>query len=318
MTGLEAFLVQDVPMLAAGVLASVACALVGCFLVLRKLSLMGDAISHAVLPGIVAGFLFAGTIQAMPIFIGAVIVGVLTAFLTEIIHRWGRLETGASMGVVFTILFAIGVLMLEHTGGRGLHLDADCVLHGAMEHVLWLSPPTSVNAVFTAEAWIGFPRQVTVLALVTAANILFVSALFKELGIAAFDPGLATSQGIPPGLMHYLLMTFVAITVIAAFEAVGSILVVAMLIVPGLIAHLYTNRLGAMLVLSSLIAAIGAAGGWGAAAALDLNAAAMIGVVLGLMLAVAGCFAPSGGWLRFTAVDRGREASAKARNGILE
>jgi manganese/zinc/iron transport system permease protein len=309
MSPFESFLTLDFPMLAAGVLASVACALVGALLVLRRMSLMGDAISHAVLPGIVAGFLFAGTVQAMPIFIGAALVGVLTALLSQLVHRWGRLEPGAAMGIVFTVLFATGVLMLETTHSRATHIDADCVLHGAMEHALWIGPPTTLAAAFTSEAWAGFPRQVTVLLLACAANVAFITLLFKELRIATFDPGLARSQGVNPELMHYLLMTFVAITVIAAFEAVGSILVVAMLIVPGLVAHLYTNRLGSMLVLAALVGAIAAAGGWGAAAALDLNAAAMIGVALGVVLALAVLIAPNGGWAARLRSPRAHEKS---------
>ncbi len=279
---IDAFLMQDFPMLAAGMFASISCATVGCFLVLRRMSLMGDAISHAVLPGIVAAFVFTGAITAMPVFIGATVVGVLTAFLTQMIHRHGHIETGASMGVVFTMLFAIGVLMLEQTGAGAVHLDAECVLYGAMENVLWID---------------RFPRQVTTLAIVAALNLGLVTALFKEFRLATFDPGLAASQGISAGFIHYLLMTMTAVTVIASFEAVGSILVVAMLIVPAMIAHLFCNRLSMMLIVAVLVAIIASTGGYIAAAAFDLNAAGMIGVILGLLLVIAGLFAP-GGWLR--------------------
>lgn len=281
------FLIQDFPMLAAGLLASVACALIGSFLVLRRMSLMGDAISHAVLPGIVAAFLFAGSLQAMPVFIGAAVVGVLTALLSQIIHRYGRLETGASMGVVFTILFAIGIVMLEQTRSSSVHLDAECVLYGAMENVLWTSAPASFEELFTAKTWSDFPRPVATLAVVVLVNLAFIVLLFKELRISTFDPGMASAQGINPHLMHYLLMTLVAITIIAAFEAVGSILVVAMLIVPGLIAHMFTNRLGSLLVVASLVAIVAALGGYASAVAVDANAAGMIGVALGALLALA-------------------------------
>lgn len=297
MTSLELFLTQDFPMLAAGVLASVACAVIGAFLVLRKMSLMGDAISHAVLPGIVAGFLFTGTLQAMPIFIGAAVVGVLTVLFTEAIHKLGRVETNASMGVVFTVLFAIGVIMLERTQSGAVHLDADCVLYGQMEHVLWANPPTNLAAITAGAAWASFPRQVTTLTIVLLVNIAFIAALFKELRISSFDPGLAKAQRINPRLMHYLLMTMVAITVVAAFEAVGSILVVAMLIVPGLVAHLFCDRLGAMLIVASLLAAAAAAIGHGLAVITDTISAGMIGVTLGVMLFIACCFTPHGGWI---------------------
>lgn len=297
MSGFEMFLTQDLPMLAAGVLASLACGIIGCYLVLRRMSLMGDAISHAVLPGIIAGFLFAGTLQAMPIFIGAAAMGVLTALLSHLVHRFGRIEPGAAMGVVFTVLFAIGVIMLERTHGGAVHLDADCVLYGQMEHALWMNPPTTWAAFFAADSWVNLPRQVTTLAIVLAMNVAFITVFFKELRITSFDPGLASSLGYRPHLMHYLLMTFVAITVIAAFEAVGSILVVAMLIVPGLVAHMMTNRLGAMLMVAAIVAALAAFGGYGAAVVTDTNAAGMIGVMLGVILLIVGLLMP-GGWLR--------------------
>lgn len=291
------FLIQDFPVLAAGLLASVACALIGSFLVLRKMSLMGDAISHAVLPGIVIAFLLADSLSTWPMFLGAAAIGVVTAALTELIHRMGRVESGASMGVVFTVLFALGVLLLERTGGRSIHLDADCVLYGAMENVLWTSAPRTWSDLFTRAAWSEFPRQITTLLIALAIDIAFIVLLFKELRIAAFDPGLAKAQGVNPSVMHYFLMTLVAITTVASFEAVGSILVVAMLIVPGMCARLLSDRLAVMLSLSALLAAIAAGAGYAVSARLNVNAAGMIGVTLGVMLAFIGLFAPRYGWI---------------------
>jgi manganese/zinc/iron transport system permease protein len=300
---MSAFLIQDFPALAAGVLASVACALVGCFLVLRRMSLMGDAISHAVLPGIVLAFLLTDSLAALPVFLGAAAVGVITAALTEVIHRMARVESGASMGVVFTVLFALGVLMLERTGGRSIHLDADCVLYGAMEHVLWLGAPRPgqlFSDLFQAQTWADFPRPIITLGIVCLINVVFVTALFKELRITSFDPGLARAQGISPALMHYLLMTVVAITTVASFEAVGSILVVAMLIVPGLCAHLLTNRLSVMLWLSASVAVVASTAGYATAVRLNVSSAGMIGVTLGLALMLVAVFAPRHGWLART------------------
>jgi manganese/zinc/iron transport system permease protein len=233
----------------------------------------------------------------LPVFIGAAVIGVATTALTELIHRLGRVESGASMGVVFTVLFALGVLMLERTGGRSIHLDADCVLYGAMENVLWTSAPRAWNELFAAQTWSDFPRQVTTLLIVLVIDVAFVIALFKELRIASFDPGLAAAQGVNPGVMHYLLMTLVAMTTVAAFEAVGSILVVAMLIVPGMCARLLSDRLAVMLWLSAGLAAMAAAAGYATSVKLNVNAAGMIGVTLGVMLAVVGVFAPRYGWL---------------------
>jgi manganese/zinc/iron transport system permease protein len=305
---MSTFMIQDFPVLLAGVLASVACALVGVFLVLRRMSLMGDAISHAVLPGIVGAFLLHVLLKkfelpvSLPLLflVGAVAVGVLTAALSELVHRLGRVEPGASMGVVFTVLFALGVILLEQVGAHGartIHLDADCVLYGAMENVIWLDAPTSFNAVWRTASWEGFPYQVTTLAVVLGIDLVFIVALFKELRISAFDPGLSAAQGIRPSFMHYLLMTLVAITAVASFEAVGSILVVAMLIVPGLIGHLLTNRLAPMLWLSASAAAMAAVIGYSGAATFDVNAAGMIGLALGLLLLLTVLFSPRHGWV---------------------
>jgi manganese/zinc/iron transport system permease protein len=262
------------------------------------MSLMGDAISHAVLPGIVLAFILTDSLTALPVFIGAALVGVLTAAMSELVHRLGRVEPGAAMGVVFTVLFALGVIMLEQTATRTVHLDADCVLYGALENVWWTGAPGNWDAFFRAESWLGFPRQVTTLALVLVLDLFIVVLFWKELRITSFDPALAAAQGIRPGLMHALLMTMTAITTVASFEAVGSILVVAMLIVPGLCAHLLCDRLGLLVTLAAIIGAIAAAAGFGAAAMLDVNAAGMIGVTLGVTLLVTVAFAPRHGLVR--------------------
>jgi manganese/zinc/iron transport system permease protein len=322
---MTSFLTQDFTVLLAGLLASLSCAIIGCFLVLRKMSLMGDAISHAVLPGIVGAFLLHTWLNpvtsdsvvhvrnpvnlTMMFFAGAVIIGVLTAALSELVHRLGRVEPGASMGVVFTVLFALGVIMLERTS-HTIHLDADCVLYGVMESAIWPTPPTSWSDLKRPEVWQTFPYQLVTLLAVLIANAVFIVAMFKELRITSFDPALATAQGIPTGLVHYLLMTFVAFTTVAAFEAVGSILVVAMLIVPGLIAHLLCDRLWPMLAVSAAVAGVAAISGYAASVKLDVNAAGMIGVMLGALLAIAGLFAPRFGWLNRMRAARSIETTA--------
>ncbi len=129
------FIMIDLPPLTTAVLAAVTCGLLGNFLVLRRMSLMGDAISHAVLPGLVAAFLISGSRQSGPMFIGAAAAGIVTALLVELTRKLGRVESGAAMGVVFTILFAAGVLLLEQAGARGVDLDAGCVFNGQLEIV---------------------------------------------------------------------------------------------------------------------------------------------------------------------------------------
>lgn len=236
--------------IAAGVLCAVASSLLGCFLLLRRMSLLGDAISHAVLPGLAAAFLISGSRSSVWMFVGAVIVGILTALLSDWIHHRGQVDEGASMGVVFTTLFAGGLLMIVMAADR-VDLDPGCVLYGAIEQTPWDLWTFSLPG----DRILKIPRVVAVLAVVTAINFLFVGLFFKELKISTFDPALSTASGFSASLIHHLLMTLVAITAVASFESVGNILVVAMLIVPPSTAYLLTNRLSVMVVLACLIGA---------------------------------------------------------------
>ena len=236
-----------------GVLAAVSCALLGNFLVLRKMSMMGDAISHAVLPGLAIAFLITGARASLTMFIGAAIAGVLTAVFTQWINKFGQVDRGASMGIVFTTLFALGLILIVQAADH-VDLDPGCVLYGAIEltplDVAWRPELLGVT--------IAVPRAALVLAGVTLLNLLFIVGFFKELRISSFDPELATTMGINANLMHYLLMTLVAITTVAAFEAVGSIIVIAMLIAPATAAHLLTDRLVSMILVSTVLAVLAA------------------------------------------------------------
>ncbi len=245
---------MDTWIVVVGILAAIACALLGNFLVLRKMSMMGDAISHAVLPGLAIAFLITGARASLTMFIGAAIVGILTAVFTQWVSRFGKVDEGASMGIVFTTLFAIGLLLIVQAADH-VDLDASCVLYGAIE----LTPLDVVwrPEVF-GQVW-EVPRAVVVLVPVCLVNLLFVVLFFKELRIASFDSELATTMGINANVMHYLLMTLVAITTVAAFEAVGSIIVIAMLIVPAAAAHLLTDRLSIMIGVSVVLAVLSAA-----------------------------------------------------------
>lgn len=229
---------------AVGVLCAVASALLGNFLVLRRMSMLGDAITHAVLPGLAVAFFVSHSRASLPMFIGAVIVGVLTAFFTEWIRRVGRVDEGASMGVVFTSLFALGLVMIVQAADK-VDLDAGCVLYGAIE----MTPLDTVSV-----GGFDVPRAFLMLGVVTLINLLFVVLFYKELKISSFDPQLATTTGFNASLMHYLLMVLVAVTAVASFESVGSILVVAMFIVPPAAAYMLTDRLDVMIGLSLLVA----------------------------------------------------------------
>ena len=232
----------------AGMLCAVAASLPGNFLLLRRMSLLGDAISHAILPGLAVAFFVSESRSSLPMFLGAVIVGVLTALFTEWIRNFGDVDEGASMGVVFTTLFAIGLVMIVQAADH-VDLDPGCVLYGAIE----MTPLDTLDV-----AGKPIPRVVIVLGAVTIVNLLFVVLLFKELKLSAFDPALSTSVGFSARLMHYLLMVIVAVTAVASFETAGNILVVAMFVVPPATAYLLTERLGMMIFCSTLIAVLSA------------------------------------------------------------
>lgn len=235
----------DTWMVVVAAMCAVACALLGNFLVLRRMSMMGDAISHAVLPGLVIAFMLSGSRASLPMFAGAAVVGVLTAVFTEWVRSFGKVDEGASMGVVFTALFAVGLILIVQVADR-IDLDPTCVLYGALELV---GTGESVR-LFGWEA----PSAFVTLGIVLVIDVVAIVVLFKEFRISAFDPALATTLGVNARFMHYLLMVLVAMTTVASFEVVGSILVVAMLIVPAAAAHLLTERLSSMIIVSVVIA----------------------------------------------------------------
>jgi manganese/zinc/iron transport system permease protein len=297
---LHQFVVLDLMPLSAALLAALCCGLLGNFLVLRRQSLLGDAISHSVLPGIVAAFLLTGTRSPAIMLLGAGVAGLLSVLLTEVVKRIGRVEPGAAMGVVFSLFFATGVYLMQQAA-RNVDLDADCVLYGQLETLFW-TPPEHAG-LLSAETLATIPRQVTTLAVVTLVAIGFVALLYKELRVTSFDPELATSLGIRAGWIGALLLALVAAATVAAFEAVGSILVIAMLICPAATARMLTDRMRTQLVLSGAVAVATAALGYFAGTRLpralglegDVNAAGMIAVSAGLVFALAAAASPSHG-----------------------
>jgi manganese/zinc/iron transport system permease protein len=296
------------PLLAA-TLSALLCGLLGNFLVLRRLSLMGDAISHAVLPGLVIAFIISSSRSSSAMLLGAGVAGVATVILVEVVKRLGRVEPGAAMGVVFSVLFALGVLLIEKASVRGVDLDADCVLHGQLE---------------TLALYDTVPPQVTMLAVMLIAATVFVTLFFKELRLAAFDPALATTQGFSATAMHYALMLFVAAATVASFEAVGSILVIAMLICPAATARLLTDRLLPQIVVSVVAAFLAANLGYFGASWVpsvlhaqgDVNAAGSITIAAGGLLVGALLFSPSHGVVA-RAVQRSRMRRSIAIDDLL-
>jgi ABC-type Mn2+/Zn2+ transport system permease subunit len=270
----------------AGAVSNASCAILGCYLVLRRMSLLGDAISHAVLPGIVVAYLFFGK-APLPALAGAMVVGMLTAYGTQTLTSLGGVAEDSSMGIVYTSLFALGVFLLTNVA-RNVDLDPGCVLYGAIEFV----------PLDTVEAFgVQIPRALLPMGAALVATLIFVLLLWKELKIVSFDADLASALGLRSSLIYYLLMGMVAVVTVAAFEAVGSILVVAMLIVPGATAHMLTDRLDRMLIYSIVVGVLSSILGYLGAICLDTTVAGMMAVAAGGQFGLAVLFAPKHGLL---------------------
>ncbi|MGJ8695674.1 MAG: metal ABC transporter permease [Verrucomicrobiaceae bacterium] len=286
----------DTGILLVGILCAMACALPGCFLLLRRMSMMGDAISHAVLPGIAIAFLISSSRASIPMFIGAALAGILTALFTQWITKFGKVDRGAAMGIVFTTLFAIGLILIKQTADH-VDLDASCVLYGALE----ATPLNQVTLWQNDATILRVPHASLVVGGVLLFNALVIALFYKELTLASFDPALARAHGFRPMLMHYLLMTMVAITTVAAFEAVGSIIVIAMLIVPPATAFLLTRSLPLLIGLSLGFAALGAILGHLSSQALpayfglpETTSSGMMATLSGLLFLLVWIFGPQG------------------------
>jgi len=278
---------DEVVILLTGGSAALACALLGTFLVLRGMSLIGDAISHAVLPGIVLAFLVTNSVSAWPVVVGAGVLGLFTVFLIESLVKTGRVKEDASIAVVFPALFALGVLLVVQYAQQK-DLDQECVLYGEIAYA-----PLDLMVLGGVEV----ARPLFVLATVAILNVLFVALLYKELKLSTFDAAAAATLGLSPVLVHYLLMGAVSMTTVASFESVGAILVVAFLIVPASTAYLLTDRLAVMLPLSGAIGVVASTIGYFFARALDASIAGGMATTMGVIFVVVWLFAPREGVL---------------------
>ncbi len=289
------FLQLDLPPILAAALAGLTCGLLGSFLLLRRESLLGDAISHAVLPGIVLGFAVTGARTGWPMLVGAMLAALLATLAITALRRAARLEAGAATGIVFTGFFALGLVLLEATGAREVHLDVDCVLFGQIETLVWAEGARGVSALFDVGALTGLPRQLGLLAAVAAAAVAFVLLAWRPLLLLCFDPEWAAVQGWRVRAMEVSLNLLVAAAAVAAFEAVGSILVVAMLICPAAAVRLLAPRYGVQVwggaALGAALGVLGVALAGPVPAALgatvSVSAAGMIGALGGLAVLLA-------------------------------
>lgn len=265
-----------------GTLVAATSGILGCFLVLRKMSLVGDAISHSVLPGIAIAFMVGGSRDSLLMMIGAAVLGLITVFLIQLLQQ-GGLQSDASIGIVFTALFAIGVILISRNAAN-IDLDLDCVLFGEIAYVQW--------DILIINGYNMGPAAVWFLGITLFIVLLVIGLFYKQFKLCAFDPALAAALGIPVALFHYLLMGLVSLSTVASFESVGAILVVGMLIVPASTAYLLTDRLSRMLLYSVFIGALSSAGGYYFAKWLDASIAGSMITVAGLLFLLAFLFSP--------------------------
>lgn len=288
------FLQLDLPPLLAALLAGGTCGLLGSLLVLRRESLVGDALAHAVLPGIVLGFALTGLRAGVPMLGGALLAALLAVAAIGLVRRAARLEAGAATGAVFTVFFAAGLFGLELSGARSVDLDLDCVLFGQLETLVW--PAATGWASLADPAALGsLPRQLGLLAGVALASAVAVALCWRPLKLLCFDPGYAAVLGLPARGLETGLALLVAAAAVAAFESVGSILVVALLVCPAAALRLLTDRFGVQVIGGAALGAALAVLGYGLAGPLPaalgsgvaLNAAGVIGTLGGLAVALA-------------------------------
>ncbi|CAN5534363.1 metal ABC transporter permease [soil metagenome] len=268
------------------VVTAAACALPGVFLVLRRSAMLSDAISHAVLPGIVIGFLVTHDLSSPWLVIGATATGVLAVVLIETLVGTRLVKTDAAIGLVFPVLFSIGVVLIAQYA-QDVHLDTDAVLLG--------DPAFAWIERFEVGGRDLGPRSLWLMGTLLTINAAFIAVFYKELKLAAFDPALAATLGYRPRLLHYALMTLVAATCVGAFDVVGSVLVVALIVAPPAAAYLLTDRLPLLIGLAAGIGGGSALGGYGVSRALDASIAGAMASAAGVAFLLAFLFAPEYG-----------------------
>ncbi|WP_173934904.1 metal ABC transporter permease [Chelativorans sp. Marseille-P2723] len=282
-----------------GILSAIACALPGNFLILRRQALIGDAISHVVLPGIVVAFLLTGKVSTWPMLFGAGGAAIVAVVMIELIKRVGRIEPGAAMGVTFTALFAAGVLLLEQSDTSGVHLDVEHALYGNLESLIWFAAD-DWSSLFDPVALAALPPELFRIAVVALLISILTIVFWRPLKLSTFDEAFAGAVGIRTGVLGLGLVITAAVAAVAAFDAVGSIIVIAMFICPPAAARLMTNRLEVQILWSVFFAVISAVAGYVLAGYGPLwiggqhavSAAGMIATVSGVILALACLFGP--------------------------
>ncbi len=262
-----------------GTLVAVSAGLLGCFLVLRKMSMIGDAISHSVLPGIVIAVLLSGSRDPFTMIVGAGILGLLTTFLIEFFQKKAKLQSDSAIGVTFTFLFAVGIILISVFAGF-IDIDQDCVLYGEIAYV-------PIDTWILSSGTIMGPRAVYILGTLLILVIAFIFFFYKQLSLTSFDPAFASAIGISTAFWHYALMSFVSITTVVSFDSVGAILIINFLIGPPSIAYLLTGDLKRMLFYTVIIGVIISVLGYLVAAYFDVSVAGSMASITGVVFALA-------------------------------
>jgi len=266
-----------------GILVASACALTGIFLILRRMAMMSDAISHAILLGIVLAFFVTKDLASPFLIIAAALSGILMVSLVELLNGTRLVREDASIGLVFPLLFSIGVILISRYAGN-IHLDTDAVLLGELAF-----------APFNRLSLFGYdlgPKSIYTISTILLLNIVFIFVFYKEIKLSTFDAGLAASLGFAPGLLHYALMSLVSITAVGSFDAVGSILVVAFMIAPPATAYLLTDKLTRMIWISVIIGSVSAVSGYWIAHFADASIAGSMATMCGVLFLLTFLFSP--------------------------
>lgn len=256
------------------VLVGITCGILGCFVVLRRMALIGDALSHAVLPGVVIAFIVTKNTGILGLLLGALLAGLTTAVLINLVSQHSRTKEDSAIGIVFTALFALGLILLSNLP-RGTHFDLRCFVWGVPEAV--------------------WPQDFYLMAIITILVLLLVIIFYYRLKLISFDPVVAAAMGIPVLLYHYLIMGMISATVVAGLKTTGVILVVAMVITPASAAYHMTNRFGVMLVLAGIFGALSALLGMILAYMINAPSGPCMVLVATMIFTAAMLFSPSHG-----------------------
>ncbi|MEO3944129.1 metal ABC transporter permease [Gorillibacterium sp. CAU 1737] len=268
-------------------LVGLSCGFIGVLLILRRMAMMADAISHTVLLGIVISFLITRELSGISMLIGSIAAGLLTSVLVQWVHNRG-VQQEAAIGIVFTTLFALGVVLIATKVGNA-HLDVKHALMGEITFIPWETITLPVLG--------AIPEAVFLLSIVLLVVVVILVLFYKEWKITAFDPALAASLGIPTALLHYVFMSLVSVTTVASFDAVGAIMVVAMLITPASAAYLWTDRLSVMLLLSGAFGVLSAVLGYSVAVWLDTSISGSMAFSTGIIFGVSFLLSPKHGMI---------------------